>query len=334
MSRNTHRVLFPVFCFALLLAGLPLRAADDVQKTGQRLRKLETLQTGESGKLDKVVGDVARLLEDLASNGLLEQAGGEKVKTFKVVIGAVADTHLPTAAEHLRNARLDRGESRHHMTSADEEVDAILEKLAKVLAGSSTLLVQEELVQELRDLIKMQALVRGRTADWGKTMLISPETAGAGKGPLMQAQTAVRTRYQEFIEKLQKARDDALDEASKSRFQQAERVLNPPAPTNEKFKEILTPEPSTGDVLQTAVDQIERAEVLAAVGAQDRAIASFKAALQILSDHESALAEFVAGLEKLIEKQKILRKDTDAEEDLENKRSFYEARNTSLTCNK
>ena len=331
MNKKMLRFLLSTLCLAVLLAGRTV-VGEDGANSADRLRTLETQQTGESRKLSKVAGDVAWLLAELESNGLLEQGGGEKVKTLKVAVSDVAHDRLPLAARHLRNARLERDASRHHITSADQEVDAILEQLKAVLAGSSTLIAGEELVQELKDMIKVQTQVRSQTAEWGKTMLISPETAGAGKGPLMQDQARILPRYKKFLEKLQKARDDALDDASKSRFQQAENVLNPAPPTSENkaVNEILTPEPTTGDVLQAAIDQIDRSDVIAAVGAQDRAIASFKSALQILSAGQFELEEFVAGLAKLIEKQKILRKDTAAEEDLVQRGVLLEARQREI----
>jgi hypothetical protein len=300
--------------------------------TEGRLRELETQQVGESRKMSKVAGDVAWLLEELESNGLIEQGGGEKVKALKVAVSDVANDRLPLAARHLRNARLERDASRHHIASAHEEVDAIVKQLQEVLAESSTLLANEALVQELKDMIKVQTRVRSQTAEWGTALLISAETAGAGKGPLMQDQAKMLLRYQRFLEKLQQARDDALDDASKSRFQQAEQLLNPAPPTSENkaISKILITEPTTGEVLQAAVDQIDAGEVVAAVGAQDRVIASFKSALQILSAGQFELAEFVAGLEKLLEKQKVLRKDTEAEEDLETKFAFYEARQIEI----
>lgn len=332
--RPINRMLSFILCVAVVSAALPsqpARAADDVDEA-TRVRKMETAQSGDAKKLGKVAGDVAWLLKDLESNGLLEQVGGKKVKTLKEVVAVVADTHLPAAAQHLRNARLESDASRHHMVSAGEEVDTIIKQLAQVLAGSSTLLVQEELVQELKDLIKVQTQVRGQTAEWGKTMLISPETAGAGKGPLMQDQTSINTRYQTFLEKLQQAREDALDEVSKSRFMQVEHVLSPPQTTSEVLKEVLTPEPSTGDVLKAAIEQLDQSQVLDAVGAQDRAIASFKAALAILSAGQTDLADFVAGLEKLIEKQKALRKEIEPQEEevFKSKHSFFEARQVEI----
>jgi len=107
-------------------------------------------------------------------------------------------------------------------------------------------------------------------------------------------------------------------------------VLNPPRTDSDVLKELLTPEPTTSEVPQAAIDQIEGDNVLAAVGAQDRAVASFKSALQILSAGQFELAEFVAGLEKLIAKQKIVRNDTEAEENLDNKHPFYEARQVEI----
>ncbi len=327
MNKNMPRVFVLILCVAVLLVALPPNAArsDDKMTATERLRKLETTQSGESRKLDRVVGDVAWLLDDLESNGLLQQAGGEKMNRFKLVLSNVADTRLPAAAGYLRDARLEKDAARHHLTTADEEVDAIVDDLAKVLAGSSALLAEAQLIQELKDLIKGQTVLRGESADWGKTMLISPDAAGAGKGPLMQEQTKIHKRYLAFLVKLRQAHENAWDEASKSRLKQAENVLSPPKSTVELIQQIQTPEPTVGELLQAAIDQLGHSDVLATVGAQDRAIASFKAALQILSAGQFELAEFVAGLERLIEKQKALRKKTEAEEDLENQHASYEA---------
>ena len=50
----------------------------------------------------------------------------------------------------------------------------------RVLAGSSALLIQEALIQELKDMIKVQADLRSGTAEWTKTLLIDPTLGGQG----------------------------------------------------------------------------------------------------------------------------------------------------------
>ena len=55
-----------------------------------------------------------------------------------------------------------------------------------------------------------------------------------------------------------------------------------------------------------------------------------KDALQILSAGQSDLADFVAGLEKLLRKQRELRKDVAAEETLDTKATFFEARQIEI----
>jgi hypothetical protein len=233
-------------------------------------------------------------------------------------------------ATHLRNARLESDARQHHMKSADEEMDAIVSELGKVLAGSSAMLAGEALVEELKDMIKVQTLVRGRTAEWGKTMLISPETSGAGKGPLMQEQTTILDRNGKLLEQFGKARDEAVDEATRTRFQQAADVLNPAKPKNTDFQEIIEAQTTSADILQAAITQIDTGDVLSAVAAQDAATALFKSALQILSSGQFDLGDFVAGIEKLIQKQKILMEETQAEQDLANRISLYEARQTEI----
>ncbi len=331
MKPTPHRILFTFLSLAVLLPGLPRAFADEpAPQSGEDLRKLESQQGAEARKLGKVAGDVASLLEDLKSNGLLDQGGGKKVETFKEVIHQVAEDRLPAVATHLRNARLESDARQHHMKSADEEMDAIVAELGKVLAGSASMLAGEALVEELKDMIKVQTLVRGRTAEWGKTMLISPETSGAGKGPLMQEQTTILDRNGKFLEQLAKAREEAADEAAKSRFQQAAEVLNPEPPKNKDFQEIIETRTTSANILQAAITQIDSGDVLSAVGAQDAVIAMLKSALQILSSGQFELADFVAGLEKLIQKQKILMTETEAEQDLANKTAFYEARQIEI----
>ena len=327
---NRKPQIFPLILLSMgllscAMAQSPLAGTDP-------LLNLEARQGGEARKLDKVAGDVASLLADLESNGLLEEGGGKKLGEFKEVVQTVANTRLPAAAQHFRSARMEKDSSRLHIVSADEEVKAIVKDLGAVLAGSSALLVGEELVQELKDMIKVQSELRGRSAEWGKVMLTNPETVKTGKVQLIQDQTAILARYQKFIAKLGKSRDETTDDAAKSRLQQAEQLLNPkpPALNNNAARAILTAEPTTGDVIQAAIDQLGVPDVLAVVGAQDRVIETFKAALQILSAGQFDLGELVAGLEKLIEKQKVLRKETEAEANLEGRKSFYEARQVEI----
>jgi hypothetical protein len=330
---NPIRHIFLPFVSSLAIFHLVLPqvfANEHPPDSVEEWRKLESQQGAEARKLGKVAGDVASLFDDLKSNGLLEQGGGKKVETFKEVIHQVAEDRLPAVATHLRNARLESDARQHHMKSADEEMDAIVSELGKVLAGSSAMLAGEALVEELKDMIKVQTLVRGRTAEWGKTMLISPETSGAGKGPLMQEQTTILDRNGKLLEQFGKARDEAVDEATRTRFQQAADVLNPAKPKNTDFQEIIEAQTTSADILQAAITQIDTGDVLSAVAAQDAATALFKSALQILSSGQFDLGDFVAGIEKLIQKQKILMEETQAEQDLANRISLYEARQTEI----
>lgn len=322
-----------LLCLLVIFAA-PIQAQDaantDAADAAGKLQSLESVQSTESRKLDKAADEVAWLLGELKSNGLLDKAGGDKVTTFKTVIADLAEDNLPAAAQHLRNARLEADASQQHLTNADREIDTIIDQLSKVLAGSSTLLVQEELVTSLKEIIKSQTELRGRTAEWGKALLISPDTAGAGKGPLMQDQASVINRLKALIEKLEAARDEAQDESAKLRFKQAALMLKPAETGAEVLKDILTSDPPVTKVLQAAVTQIDTAEVLYAVDAQDRGLVMLKAALQVLSSGQSELADFVAGLEKLLKKQRELRKDVAAEETLDAKAPFFEARQVEI----
>ena len=344
MSRKIQSISFKVnllgkslslalLCLLVIFIA-PIQAQDaaktDAADSAGKLQSLESLQSTESRKLDKAADEVAWLLSELKSNGLLDKAGGNKVEVFRATVADLAEDNLPAAAQHLRNARLEVDASQQHLTSADREIDTIIDQLSKVLAGSSTLLVQEELSNALKEIIKSQTEIRGRTAEWGKALLISPDTAGAGKGPLMQDQASVINRVKALIEKLEAARDEAQDESAKLRFKQAALMLKPAETGAEILKEVLTTDPPVTKVLQAAVTQIDTAEVLYAVDAQDRGLVMLKSALQILSSGQSELADFVEGLEKLLKKQRELRKEVAEEETLDAKAAFFEARQVEI----
>ncbi len=315
---------------AVLFLALPFGAK--AAEPPDKLRTLETQQNAEARKMGKVAGDVRWLLEELESNGLFKYGGGKNLQALQVAVSNVADERLPAVALHLRDARLEADVARHHMISAREEVDAIVDELKRVLASSSTLLIEEALIQELKDMIKVQGNLRSGTAEWTKTLLINPDVAGAGKGPLIQGQRAMLSRCEKFLEQLRKARVEAFDEASKSRFKHAEEVLSPAPPETESaaVKQLVEPPPTVGDFLKAAIQQIERSDGLAAVGAQDRVLELFKGSLRILSAGRFDFGEFVSGLELLLEKQKALRNDTDKEAELAKKRAFYEARQVEI----
>lgn len=302
------------------------------EKLKDQLKSLEVSQGSEARKTSKVSGDLAWLVEELESNKLSKEGGSKNLKKYSEVMSLVSNTSLPTVTTHLRNARLEADAAKHYMTSAKEEVDGIVENLKKVLASSSTLLLEEALIVELKDMIKVQEEVRANTADWGKSLLINPEGASAGKGPLMLKQNAILTRNENFVNQLDKAKEEALDEAAINRFEQVEQVINPKPPSsdNKVVDALLEAEPKVEEFLQAAVDQIESADVLSAVAAQDRTIAAYKMALQILSSGQFELGEFVAGIEKLIEKQKELRKDVEADKELEKNSAFLEARQVEI----
>jgi hypothetical protein len=298
----------------------------------EQLKSLESTQGNEARKMGKVSGDLAWLVEELNSNNLSKEGGSEKLKTYGEVLAEIANSSLPTVTLNLRNARLEKDASSHYITSAKEDIDTIVEELKKVLSSSLNLLIEEALIVELKDIIKVESEIREKTVKWGIALLMNPESANAGKGPLMQKQNIMLLRFENFLKMLVLAKKDALDEDAINRFEQAEQTLNPKPPTSENkvVQQLLEAEPTVKEILQAAVEQIENADVLSAVAAQDRTIAAFKMALQILSSGQFELGEFVAGLEKLIEKQKELRKEVKAEEKLEKKSAFFEARQMEI----
>ena len=97
---------------ATLWLGLPPHAAraqsgDDILQTGRRLLTEERRQLDAQRRINTVVRRIDWLLDDLASNQRIEEAGGEKIASSNKILRSLGSKNVPQTARLLRTARSD-----------------------------------------------------------------------------------------------------------------------------------------------------------------------------------------------------------------------------------
>lgn len=270
-----------------------VKGADDILLTGERLFNEERRQMDVSRRLTGVYRRFASLLDDLQSNELSQEGGGAAlVKTAKGV-ETLRTGRLPVATDHLRKARGDLGKAVPHIDGADKEIAAIVADLNKIIEGASSILADDRLLKEIREIIKTEEFLRKQTAEWGKKLILQPEAGALDQGRVSRAQQGVIERYVQFFEMLTTARKQAVDQELGARLGKTEQVLVEGKPDAR---------------LAAAIDQVTQSKAIGAVGAQDQALVILRKAEKILS--EETMSDLVSELARILAAEKDLYQDT------------------------
>ena len=257
----------------------------------------------------------ATLLEDVQSNELGEEGGAATlVKTGKGV-DTLRATRVPAAGSLLNKARADLGKALPHIDGADKEIDGIITDFNKLIEGAGTILADDRLIKEIREIIKAEEFLRKQTAEWGKKLLLTPEAGALDQGRVSRAQQGVIDRYVQFFEMLTAARKQALDKDLATRLGNAEKVLTDGKPAAR---------------LAAAIDQVTQSKAIGAVSEQDQALIVLRKAEKILS--EETMSDLVSELARILAAEKDLYQDTKqaVAAAFQTEKSQYEARQIGI----
>ncbi len=273
----------------------------DLLQTGARLLTEERRQSDVRRRTTKIAARIAWLLTDLNENGLLEEGGGEELNNDRKVLKEVGEKDIPAVGAKLRSARNELNAALPHIKGAEENINQVITRLDEVIDGVKTILVDDRLLKEITEIIRDQERVKTGTKEWGRQNLINPSASKLDRGRLSRAQESTISRYTEFFDLLVKSReaageDKVGDGTTGSRFSKAEKAL-------------LDSKPEV--VMSSAVDQILDVKAGGAVGDQEKALESLRAAQQILAAEESSFDDLVNAIEQLIAEQRVLKEDTE-----------------------
>ncbi len=266
----------------------PLRA-EQVLTEEQRQLQVNT-------RLDSINQKLNALADDIKSNELNKELGGDKLVSMGSSVGKVSKTNVLGAANLFGRARSEPAQVLPHLNAADTEIQTAVTELDKILAGASSVLL-DSLLAELRVIIKKQEQRKRETSTWGKQILAGQADDDNQRLELALLQSQIGPRIQTFQEKLQQASKDETDESLKDRFAKASAVM--------------VQKPTTG-FQTTAVQNIREKQPIPAVGQQDKILEVLREVEKILDDESTLPIADFADIEKLMKDLEALKNELDA----------------------
>jgi hypothetical protein len=246
-------------------------------------------------RMDAAIGRFQALVADLASNDMIDQGKGRELTDAAGALRPLSDTNVPDAARFLEEARRRLEALQPHLASADREIETILRELKRLLDASGATQSIDDLLSELRVLIKDEKQAHEDTRAWGAALYQSPGLAEARRAPLAGAQDQIGKRVDRFGEHLAAAREAEADPVRQSGMRQAGDVLQ---------------QENVGALLAGASGDVIEKKPVAAVQKQQKAIEVLERIEALLqpSDAASALQQLQDMREQLV----ALKKDQQA----------------------
>ena len=272
-----------------------------VLQTSERIRKLERRQKDVGRQLGSASGKIESLLRDLKSNDLEEKGkSGDINKMNGSLLEVKGD--LPTAEATLATARTKIENAYPHLDTAGTQVSQIILDLSRILNASETAILAEDLLREIRELIKRETFIWRESREWGKVLILSPEIAAADKPRVARAQGEVVRSLDQFNEALKEALEKVSDAMLSRRFKKGTEIIEEKKPAGS---------------LRRALAFIDQGDVPGATEAVQRQAE----AIEILKEIERALStddDELARKEDLLEELKrILDEQIDLKEEVE-----------------
>lgn len=288
---------------ACLLAGLAVAGAALAQQAQppatvvvpQRLLTEEQRQM-QSGQRLEMVSERARLLvEDLRSNNLFRETQGERLVEIGTVTTDVNKTNVPPATDYLRQARLQLARLRPNLDGAEKEITEIITKLDRLLRENQNKTEVDQMLADLKVIIRRQEQVRQDTAEWGKQVLQNVGDTEPQRREIQQNQNELTRKIEDFGQRLQKTAQKAQqDPAAGEKLQKADQVMQERKPQQTS---------------REAAQQVEEKKPVQAAEKQDKTLEALREMAKALGDEESdALAQkdAAAELQKMLEQQNAL----------------------------
>jgi len=272
-----------------------------VLQTSERIRKLERRQKDVGRQLGSASGKIESLLRDLKSNDLEEKGKSGDINKMNGSLLEVKDD-LPTAEATLATARAKIENAYPHLDTAGTQVSQIILDLSRILNASETAILAEDLLREIRELIKRETFIWRETREWGKVLILSPEIAAADKPRVARAQGEVVRSLDQFDDALKEALEKVSDAMLSRRFKKGMEIIEEKKPAGSLRRSLAF------------IDQGDVPGATEAVQRQAEAIEILKEIERALSTDDDELARKEDLLEEL---KRILDEQIDLKEEVE-----------------
>ncbi len=302
MKKKTYLCLLVVFgLLCPAIAQQKEKERSKVLQTSERIRKLERRQKDVGRQLGSASGKIESLLRDLKSNDLEKKGKAEDIGKMN---GSLLDVKgdLPAAEATLATARAKIEEAYPHLDTAGNQVSQIILDLSRILNASETAILAEDLLREIRELIKRESFIWKETKTWGILLQNTDGIAIADKPRVIRAQEEVVRSLGQFKGALEEALEKVTDALLSRRFKKGMEIINEKKPAESLRRAIAL------------IDQAQPESATSAAERQAEAIAVLKEIERALSSDEDDLARKEDLLDEL---KRILEEQIDLKEKVE-----------------
>lgn len=222
------RPCIPAAAMCCIAASLALAQApaknERLEAVGDRLLDEAERQHMVNRRMDASIEGLDALIRDLVSNDLLAQGRGPRMQRFVKVLAVLNTRHVPNAERYLQAARKRLEALRPSLTAADGEIKTILRMLDDLLKRAERSGTEDDLLTQLRLIIRKEENLHAQTREWGKLLYTSPEKAETGREELRTRQRQIAASVRQFEGNLNDAaksdadliRKDLLTKAAKA----------------------------------------------------------------------------------------------------------------------
>jgi len=251
-------------------------------------------------RMDGTIDGVRTLVDDLLSNDLLAQGRGPEMKRIVSILDVLTDRHVPQAAGYLEEAWRKVTAMHPNLQAADGEIQIIIEELDRLLRKAQPSGIQDDLLTQLRLVIRDQEQLMEQTREWGRALYATADAAKTDADELKTRQTRISASTRQFESNLRKAADRQQEPRRRADLQDAARVME---------------ERKVQDVMTSAATDIEEKKAVPAVRQQTQALEALYAVEELLMEDSTTsqldrMNEQKEALEDLLDRQQELTQDT------------------------
>jgi hypothetical protein len=298
---NRFATALGIFCFTSLVALAADPPAEAARPWSEGILSEEQRQNYASSRVENVSSQLRELINDLESNGLLEQSGGEELEGVIDVLAKVKDTNIQQAIVSLREARGPADTARSHLDKADGEIENAVTNLTALLRLSSGFGAGQLLRQEVRRLLRQEEIVWGTCRGLGRSQLEGTPIKPAELVDAASIQSELAKLAGKLGELFPVAAEEAPDAGERARVTKAGGMFV---------------EGQVVALLAGAAQNISDANLLDAVTPQKEVIDILIAIDSLLGDEVSGggddLLKMIAALQEILRKQRQLSALTEA----------------------
>lgn len=224
MKRSIIDYTLPALLVLLMpiYSGAQNDATSPAPKSIERIRTEERRQSDVGRNLGRTVDRIDWLLTDLESNRLVKEGGGDTVSNMGISLAKVQGENVPSVTGFLRKARTGKDNAYPHLDSAGKEIQTIIAELDRLLDETASSLNLDDLLAEIAAIIDAEELLRDKTLDWGKALLVDPAVAEKNEEKIADTQEQLVERLTGFGEKLEETIDGVSEGEVQEQLQKAQ----------------------------------------------------------------------------------------------------------------